>query len=549
MKQQQPQAAAPFTLNSDFSKIKLTGQAAMENIHADLAIFDLMEDGVRRTVTQVEQALVPLGYNRRHVNNRMVNLLYKKKTFVADGNVQGAAAYVIKKGAKRPIERTAAVETAPIDSQIKIPPAAEQRFKPVAAVKPSPLVPTVAAPTVEELSVTPTTYVVEQTDPVQVAIWKTMHDHESYTVQDLATLLDHISLRAIESTMKIMNDKGMFEVTPAQGRNPAIYTLIEGVPMPEGLPAYHPRLGMRKSTENNVEPVAEKPVEQASGAILPAYQEILDATSHLKTFTIPDAARLVPHAPPRSVEGRVRRMAEEGLLLVSRPEGSKSNVYEAASRKAKDDQKVKDTMAQLDARLAQYQTNATSSTTLKQVETQKDAPQAQLPLTDAASPADQSQPYTPGWENKLDELAQVGTNREAELAEQARQEELAAREAAAEEECRRAEAAAQAAQAAKPDVKHFKDPAPVKEIKPGVFVLDETPLVQVGGIFVKGKRFSFKEAVELLKELEEAGFGEEIEDFQNDNRKYLKLQLMIADLPFTPIEAQNLTLQLKKELS
>jgi hypothetical protein len=248
-------------LHSNFSQIRMVGEAAVTPIHIDLAIYDLMADSKKRTVNDVVKELTPLGYMRDDINRRMVVMLHKRNVFTAAQGGKGKCLYELKKGAKRPIS------AAPVKpSEIVVKPMAETPFKDTASQTTAVEVRykktrsfnqeniMQAQNTQQQLGVQPTLgyctedyvtspapaeYVVERTDHVRLALWKVMNDLKPYKYSELCTLLDHVQSGTITYHLRRMVDLNMVTVDRTDAKS-HVYQLVEGTPMPEGLPPYEP---------------------------------------------------------------------------------------------------------------------------------------------------------------------------------------------------------------------------------------------------------------------------------------------------------------------
>jgi hypothetical protein len=265
---QQPQVA--FTSQSDFSKLKVAGPAAQDNTNIELAIYDLMVDGVSRTVNQIVRTLAVLGYEASQINNRMVGLLFKKEWFV-EGTLSGKPSYKLKKSAKRTIALTTAAKglesvkasdivvrssaEQPFSSASKTPQTVEVTYKRnrslIAKENTMPQEPT------PQPADKPVQHIVLPDDPVKTALWKVMSDHAWYKRGDLEVLLSHIKLRTINMSLEQMEVDNLIEVDRSNVKEGFLFRLPEGVPMPEGGRPYKQRTFKSKATP----PQPELPLE------------------------------------------------------------------------------------------------------------------------------------------------------------------------------------------------------------------------------------------------------------------------------------------------
>jgi hypothetical protein len=292
----------PFTLQNDFSKLKMTGEAATLPLYIDLAIFDLMADGRKRSINEVVSALAVLGYMRKDVNRRMVVMLHKSKTFVEAAGGKGKVLYEIKKGATRPDSfATTKPQHVVKESDIVLEPQA--RLIPVTHRKrrhidlqeftmqphttpsqtPAPLFTTTEPePTPVELArqdvaaeiarVELEATHVNPNDPVRVGLWKVMADHAWYKSTDLVTLLaDFYPSDIVRYHLRQMVKTNMVEVDESSAQTHK-YRLNEGVAMPEGLEPYKPKASTTPAPQPqlplNQEPEMKTNIEMPAKAYL-----------------------------------------------------------------------------------------------------------------------------------------------------------------------------------------------------------------------------------------------------------------------------------------
>jgi hypothetical protein len=428
-----------FSLKSDFSKVKMKGEAAMLPLYIDLAIYDLMADQRKRSVNEVVSTLTVLGYMRSDINRRMVVMLHKRNMFVQAGGGKGKVLYELKKGAKRPDFMGGEAKTVDTvkESEIILRPSHDsvpvtfrkrrtfnisemtmqnqttqpqdsplqllcKAFNPDNQEDPT-------SPHPVEAAADTISHVVQPNDPIRVALWKVMADHQPYKYTDLCTLLSHIPTGTITYHLRKMVDLNMLNVDRTD-KKCHIYQLIEGVPMPEGLPPYEPNVP------------------------LPAAQPQL----------------------PLNQEPEMQTKTDYTIKPQPQPE--------AAADASVDEPFVMPPDAELDAAL-----------------------DAAGPVGQFTNPNEPAQPST-----NLPDLVKAASETKAQ----------------------------------------------------------EAPLVEIGGIMIKGQHFTYKAARELLAELKDAGYGHEIGVIDRKVGKYVTTtwSVTIGMVEVTPHQANDIALSLIEEL-
>lgn len=279
-------AQQTFTLQSDFSQLKMTGEAATTPLYLDLAIYDLMADGRKRSVNEVVSALAVLGYKRDDVNRRMVVMLHKRNMFTQAHGGKSKVLYELKKGAKRPDFTN---DTKPVikvkESEIVLQPtraAVPITYRKRRTIDTSE---TIMQPQDNQPQQMPTNplfvagepeptavhwsepkqakvFVVEPNDPVRVALWKTMMDHAWYKSADLVTLLaDFYPSDIVRYHLRFMVKRDMVAVDKSNYQE-FQYRLNDDVPMPEGLEPYKPNIPLETPTPQPQLPLNQEPEMQ-----------------------------------------------------------------------------------------------------------------------------------------------------------------------------------------------------------------------------------------------------------------------------------------------
>lgn len=284
-----------------------------------------------------------------------------------------------------------------------------------------------------------------------------------------------------------------------------------------------------------VEPIAPAPVaEEPTPAVEAAPSYVVSPTDAVKVaiwktmsdfqpYTLADLATLLDHITERSIKANLAMMVDENMLTPTRQPANKPAVYHL-NKGVPMPTGLPDYKPRFDIR--------------KNVSADAETPPAKQPeestMQLTTPQQDVSVTPTPDWEQKLDSLTDLGN--EAMASVRARMAETAREqfgEPLQQVETKKADT---------PEGSH------VKPVEPAT-----TPLIQVGGIFIKGQRFSFRDALVILDELEGAGFTEDDVhgDLNNGNRKFVQLELKIkiAGMVLSVSEAKDVALQLKSDLN
>lgn len=324
---------------------QVTGLDMLDLNKLDGEIWTFMSDYKKRTVHEIRHAIVLLGYPLPIVDRRL-DAIFAKKWFDRNGERGNDVKYTLKKHIKNPNKEKAveqkdsevqATTVAPrsvgtmlkgsivatlaskagASESVSQEPASSMFVTPVTPAPLGKVVETPAdkphamlsgAPVAATATENVVSYVVNPEDPVRVAIWKTMHDGQQYTLADLATLLEHITESALKYNLQAMTEDGLFFTERKNKKSPVVYRMLSDVPMPEGFPPYNPRPKAEAKPEDK--PTDEKPLEPVAPAAQSDEQQHTNQESLMSTNSNPAASLFSMTAQIRGQDFTLQQLRE-----------------------------------------------------------------------------------------------------------------------------------------------------------------------------------------------------------------------------------------------